>query len=370
MGGRMEPFRIIFADLPDPRDCNAGHALDEILFIALAAMLCGAQTCVDIADFGEAKEPLLRQFLTLAHGIPSHDTFSRIFRRLDPVAFEACFQRFVAVFGTALGQGAPRGVVPIDGKSLRRAYEKGKAHMPKMIVSAFAAETRMTLAQSEAPDGNEVAGALRVLELLSLKGCIVTADALHCHKRMADAVLAAGADYVLAIKGNQSALARDVTALLDAHAPALPCAETTDQDHDRVERRKAFVLPAPELAAKHDFPGLVAIGQIDASRTSHGITKHNVRRFVLSLQLAPPQFLSTVREHWSIENKAHWPLDVVFNEDNARNRKDNGPRNLAALRRLTLNILRRDTSKGSLAVKRKRAGWNDDFLVGLWTQMR
>ena len=144
----MEGFRIIFEDLPDPRDINTGHDLTEILFIAFAAMLCGAQSCVDMAEFGEAKEPLLRRFLVLKHGVPSHDTFSRVFRALDPEAFEACFLRFVAAFGAALGQPAPRGVVAIDGKSLRGAYEKGEAHMPKMMVSAFAAETRMTLAQT------------------------------------------------------------------------------------------------------------------------------------------------------------------------------------------------------------------------------
>jgi predicted transposase YbfD/YdcC len=366
----MEGFRIIFAGVPDPRDCNAGHALDEILFIALAAMLCGAQTCVDIADFGEAKETLLRRFLSLEHGIPSHDTFSRIFRMLDPEAFEACFQRFVAAFAVALGQGAPRGVVAIDGKSLRGAYEKGQVHMPKMIVSAFAAETRMTLAQTLAPDGNEVAGALRVLELLSLKGCIVTADALHCHKQMAAAVCAAKADYVLAVKGNQSALARDVDVILDASGPAPPFAETTDQAHDRTEHRKAVVVATPDLAAKYDFPGLAAVGRIEASRTSNGVTKQKMRRFLLSAHLTPAKLLSTVREHWSIENGAHWPLDVVLDEDLARNRKDNGPRNLAVLRRMTLNILRAHPDKGSLAVKRKRAGWNDDFLISLWTHMQ
>lgn len=367
----METFQVIFADLPDPRDCNAGHDLGEILFIALAGMLSGAQSCVDIAEFGEAKEPLLRQFLALEHGIPSHDTFSRVFRLLDPEAFEACFLRFVAAFGAALGQSAPRGVVAIDGKSLRRAYEKGQAHMPKLMVSAFAAETRMTLAQTVAPDGNEVAGALRLLELLSLKGCIVTADALHCHKRMAEAVRAAKADYVLAVKGNQPALAHDATAILDASGPGHPFAETVDQAHGRSERRKAVVVAAPpSLAAKYRFPGLAAVGRIEAWRTSNGVTNQETRCFVLSMKLTPAKLLSTVRQHWLIENGAHWPLDVVLDEDLARNRKDNGPRNLAILRRMTLNILRAHPDKTSLAVKRKKAGWNNEFLISLWTHMR
>lgn len=366
----METFRVVFGDLPDPRDENSWHDLTEMLFISLAAMLCGAQSCVDIAEFGEAKEPLLRRFLKLEHGIPSHDTFSRMFRMLDPQAFETCFLRFVAAFGDALGR-PPRGsVVAIDGKSLRGAFDKGKAHMPKLMVSAFAAETRMTLAQTQAPNGNEIAGALRVLELLSLKDCIVTADALHCHKRMAGAVRAAKADYALAVKGNQSTLARAAAALLDAIGPDHPFAETTDQAHNRTERRRAVVAAAPGLAAKHGFPGLAAVGRIEATRTANGVAKTQRRHFVLSKRLTPAKLLTTVREHWSIENGQHWPLDVVFDEDLARNRKDNSPRNLAVLRRMTLNVLRAHPDKTSLAVKRKKAGWNDDFLISLWTQMR
>lgn len=366
----MEGFRVIFEDLPDPRDFNAGHDLTEILFIAVAAMLCGAQSCVDMHDFGAAKEPLLRRFLVLKHGIPSHDTFTRVFRALDPAAFEACFQRFVAAFGAALGQAAPQGVVAIDGKSLRGAYDKGQAHMPKMMVSAFAAETRMTLAQTLAPNGNEVAGALRLLELLSLKGCTVTADALHCHPRMAAAVRDAKADYVLTIKQNHATLARDAAAALDAAGPQHPFAETTNQEHDRVERRRASVVAAPPAAVKHRFPGLAAFGRIEAWRTVNGVTTHHVRRFALSKRLAPAKLLATVRQHWAIENAAHWPLDVVFDEDLARNRKDNGPRNLAVMRRMTLNILRAHPDKASLAGKRKKAGWNDDFFISLFTHMR
>ena len=366
----MEGFRVIFEDLPDPRDVNAGHDLREILFIAVAAMLCGAQSCVDMAEFGEAKEPLLRRFLVLKHGIPSHDTFTRVFRALDPEAFEACFLRFVAAFGQALGQATPQGVVAIDGKSLRRAYEKGQAHMPKMMVSAFAAETRMTLAQTLAPQGNEVAGALRLLELLALKGCTVTGDALHCHPRMASAVRAAKADYVLAIKGNHGPLAREAAAALDAAGPQQPFAETTNQEHDRVERRRAIVVRAPQPSARQRFPGLLAFGRIEAWRTVNGESRHQVRCFALSSRMAPAKLLAVVRQHWAIENAAHWPLDVVFDEDLARNRKDNGPRNLAVLRRMTLNILRAHPDKASLAGKRRKAGWNDDFFISLFTHMR
>jgi predicted transposase YbfD/YdcC len=366
----MENFQVILADLPDPRDINCWHPLDEIMFIALAAMLCGAQSCTDMQEFGEAKEPLLRQFLSLKHGVPSHDTFSRVFRLLDPEALEACFSRFVTTFGAALSQTAPGTVVAIDGKSLRRAYQRGQAHMPPLMVSAFATGTRITLAQTLAPDGNEVAGALRLFELISLKGCIVTSDALHCHRAMAAAVVDAGADYVLTLKGNQSALASDAAALLDAIGPAHPVAETLERAHDREERRRAVVVAARSLAKTHDFPGLTAIGRIEAWRTVNGVTKQKTRIFVLSKRFTPAKLMTTVRDHWAIENGAHWPLDVVFDEDLARNRKDNGPRNLAVMRRMTMNILRLHPAKSSIAAKRKHAGWNDAFFINVWTHMR
>ena len=184
----MERFEQAFGALPDPRAENARHELLEILVIALAAVLCGAESCADMADFGLAKEPLLRQFLQLQHGIPSHDTFSRVFRLLDPVAFEAAFCRFMGDFAKQL-----HGVVAIDGKAVRGAFERGRRTTPLHLVNVWAAEARLAIAQGLAPGRNEVAGALEVLELLSLDGCIVTADALHCHAEMARKVLARGA---------------------------------------------------------------------------------------------------------------------------------------------------------------------------------
>jgi predicted transposase YbfD/YdcC len=242
--------------------------------------------------------------------------------------------------------------------------------MPKMMVSAFAAETRMTLAQTLAPDGNEIAGALRLLELLSLKGCTVTGDALHCHPRMAAAVRAAGADYVLTLKENHAPLAREAAMALQAAGPQHAFAETLDQEHGRIERRRAVVVAAPNTVVTRRFPGLAAFGRIEAWRTVNGVATHHIRCFALSKRLAPDKLLAIVRQHWQIENGAHWPLDVVFDEDLARNRKDNGPRNLAVGRRMTLNILRAHPDKASLAAKRKKAGWNDDFFISLFTHMR
>jgi predicted transposase YbfD/YdcC len=365
----MERFRVIFADLPDPRDCTAQHDLTEMLFIALAATLCGAQSCAEMAEFGVAKEPLLRRILTLEHGIPSHDTFSRVFRRLDPQAFAEAFQGFMAAFGAAARLAAPSGVVAIDGKSLRGAYEAGQAHMPVMMVSAWGAETRMVLGQAVAPNGNEVAGGLALLELLTLRDCVVTADALHCHRAMAEAIRKAKADYALKLKANQPGLLADAEAAL-ATDKRVTRAETAEQAHGRSERRTAVVAAAPKLAAKHRFSGLAAVARIEAWRTVGDKTSHRVHHVLLSKRFPAAKVLALVREHWGIENCLHWPLDVVFQEDLSRTRKDNAPQNLATLRHLALNILRAHPKKSSLNLKRRRAGWDDTFLIELMTHVQ
>src|SRR5262249_1172208 len=209
----MERFERAFGALPDPRAENARHELLDILVIALAAMLCGAESCADMADFGLAKEPLLREFLRLEHGIPSHDTFSRVFRLLDPVAFETAFHRFMVRCAQQL-----QGVGAMDGKAVRGAFERGRRSRPLHLVNVWAAEARLAIAQRLAPGRNEVAGALHVLELVALDGCIVTADALHCHAEMARKVLERGGEYVLALKEDQSALFADARELLEPAA--------------------------------------------------------------------------------------------------------------------------------------------------------
>ncbi len=367
----MEAFKSIFMDLQDPRDQNAWHELHEILFIAFAAVLCGAQNCVEIAEYAEAKLPLLCQFLTLKHGAPSHDTFSRVFRLLDPRAFEACFARFMESFRAQLEREGRGGkVVAIDGKSQRRAYEKGRSHMPPMMVSAWGVETRMTLAHTIAPQGNEVAGALKLLELISLKGCIVTGDGLHCNRKMAQRLCEAGADYVLTLKGNQHDLSREAEELLDAARAMAPCAQTCENGHGRFELRRAMVVPARELGERCKFPGLAAVARVDDWREIDGKPTHFVRTFALSQEFTPARVLEIVRWHWSIENQCHWTLDVVFHEDLARTRKDHGPENLSILRRLTMNVLRSIPAKGSIAVKRKRAAWNNDYFFDALTHLR
>jgi predicted transposase YbfD/YdcC len=361
----MEKFQNVFRDLPDPRAQNAWHDLVEVLVIALAAVLCGAESCVDMAEFGCAKEALLRQFLRLEHGIPSHDTFSRVFRVLDPQAFEASFSRFMAAFAKQL-----RGVVAVDGKALRGAFERGRRSTPLHLVNVWATEARLAIAQRLAPKRNEVAGALEVLELLSLEGCIVTADALHCHAGMARCILDRGAAYVLALKENQSALFADAQAALEP-AAATPQAEQVTAAHDRGERRRAVVVRTAALARKHDFPGIAAVARVELHRRVAGKQDQPlIRYFLLSKAWSASRVLAITRSHWSIENQLHWVLDVVFDEDRARNRKDNGPENLATLRKLALNMLRSHPYRASIRRKIKRAGWDDAFLLTVLGQMR
>src|SRR4029453_12446465 len=243
----MQRFKTAFQRLPHPRADNARHDLLEVLFIALAAVLCGADGCLEMEEFGESKEGLLRLFLRLEHGIPSHDTVSRVFCLLRPQAFENAFRRFMAAFAKANGFKLT-GVVAVDGKALRGAYERGSRATPLQLVNVFAVDARMAMAQQKAASRNETAGALEVLELLSLEGCIVTADALHCHRAFAAAVRERGGDYVLAIKANRGRLFTAVTQQF-ARSGTRSTAEQLDRStHDRREARRATVMRNTTLA--------------------------------------------------------------------------------------------------------------------------
>jgi predicted transposase YbfD/YdcC len=367
----MGKFRRVFRRVPDPRAANARHDLVEVLVIALAAVLCGAETCADMAEFGQAKEGMLRLFLRLEHGIPSHDTFSRIFRLLKPQAFEAAFRRFMAAFAKA-NQLKLTGVVAIDGKALRGAFERGQRHEPLHLVNVWAVEARLSLAQQKAPGRNETAGALEVLDLLSLEGCIVTADALHCHRALATTVLERGGDYVLAIKANRGPLFKAVVGHF-ARSGKRHIAEQRDPStHDRSEARRATIMPNTSLAACHRFPGVVAIGRVTSRRRLHGnpADPPAMRYYLLSKSMSAKRLLQVTRSHWTIENQLHWVLDVQFDEDGNRTRKDNAPENLAILRRLALNILRSHPNTTPVRRKIKRAGWDEAFLMAMLSHMR
>jgi len=367
----MGKFKKAFRRLPDPRAANARHDLLEVLVIALAAVLCGAETCSDMAEFGQAKEDLLRLFLRLEHGIPSHDTFSRVFRLLKSEAFEAAFRRFMAAFAKANRLNLT-GVVAIDGKALRGAFERGSRCEPLHMVNVFAVEARMSLAQQKAPGRNETAGALEVLALLSLEGCIVTADALHCHRAMAKTVIERGGDYVLAIKANRGPLFKAVVGQFARSGKRSAVKMVEPSTHDRREARRATIMRNTGLAAVHGFPGVVAIGRVTSRRQLQGKRADPpvVRYYLLSKSMSAKRLLQVTRSHWAIENQLHWVLDVHFDEDGNRARLDNAPENLAILRRLALNVLQSHPAAKSIRRKIKRAGWDDSFLLALFGHMR
>ena len=309
----MEDCEEIFEELEDPRTGNAKrHLLHEVLMIALCTVLCGGETCADMALFGRAKREFLQQFLTLPHGIPSHDTFSRIFRLLDPARFHAWFIGFMQRFAEGC-----QGVVAIDGKTMRRSFDRAAQASPLHLVSAWAADARLCLGQLAVGDkSNEIVAVPKLLELLSLKGRVVTADAMSCQRKIAQQVIDQGADYVLALKGNQETLHDDVRRFLDDPATALACATDTDKGHGRIETRTAaLTTDIAWLQESHGWPGLKAIGKITASREIDGKTSVETRCYLLSSAVTPERFNAIVRSHWGIENGLHWVLDVVMDED-------------------------------------------------------
>ena len=329
----MGKFKRFFRRLRDPRAANRQHELLEVLFISLLATLCGAEGAADMARFARSKESLLRRFMRLEHGLPSHDTFSRVFRLLDPVAFEKGFLAFVRAFAR-FSKLDLKEVIAIDGKSLRGAYERGKSATPMHLVNVFAAEARLALASHKAPRRNEIDGALEVLKMLQLKHCIVAGDALFCSRSVAKAILEQQGDYVLALKGNQSKLLTAVKRLFNGRAARRSAERLEPSTHDRREWRRATVIRNTNAGIDNDFPGIVAIGRITSRRRPHGgKSTIVVRYYLLSIYLPAKALLRTVRSRWSVENQLHWLLDVALHEDANRARKDNAPEILAILRK-------------------------------------
>ncbi len=362
----MDIFLAAFDAIPDPRADNARHDLCELLVVGFVAVLCGATSCAEMAAFGRAKEHVFRGFLKLKHAIPSHDTFSTVFRIIDPKALDAAFGRVLVQIAALLGEGD---VIAIDGKALRGARGKGESARTRIMVSAYAARLRLTLATVAADHGGELEAALEVLGLIALKGKVVTADALHCNRRTVAAITAGGGDYCLALKANQDSLLSDARSCFGKVRADPRVARQEETGHGRKETRTGTVVSVKGLAEHHEFPGLKAFGRIDSCRETDGKVQTETRYFALSWMPDPAVLMATVRAHWRIENALHWQLDVSFREDAVRNRKDNGPANIAILRRRALDLARRDTSKASLSIKLKQAGWDDAFLLSLLKQL-
>jgi predicted transposase YbfD/YdcC len=360
----LEQFIACWEGLDDPRTGNAGlHDFHELLMIALCATLCGGQSAVAMARFAEAKETFLRGFLKLEHGLPSHDTFSRLFRQLDPAQFGTAFQRFMARFAETVG-----GVVAIDGKVLRRSFDRASAQSALHMVSAWGCEQRLVLAQiATDAKSNEIAAVPKLLKMLSLKGTIVTADALNCQRTIAEQIVGQGGDYALALKGNQGSLHDDVRRYLDdPDRPAEAAHTTVDADHGRIETRTATLsADIGWLQADHKWPGLAAIGKVTRVRETAAKTTTETAYYLLSTVLSAERFNEVARAHWGIENALHWRLDVVMNEDQDRTRMGHGPNNLAILRHMALNVMQKDGAKESLKGKFQRAGWDNAYLSRL-----
>jgi predicted transposase YbfD/YdcC len=331
--------------------------------IALCTVLCGGQGAVDMEEFAEAKEPFLRGFLKLKHGLPSHDTFSRLFRHLNPEQFRASFQGFMAKFSEQC-----QGVVAIDGKVLRRSFDRASGKAALHMVSAWGCEQRLVLAQiATDAKSNEITAVPKLLEMLSLRGTIVTVDALNCQRVIAQQIVDQGGDYALALKGNQGTLHDDVERFLeDPASQTMTAKPDVDAGHGRIETRTATVSHEIDwLCETHGWPGLKAIGKVERIRETAAKTTTETAYYLLSAPLSPERLNDVVRSHWGVENRLHWRLDVTMNEDQDRTRLGNGPHNLAVLRHMALNAMQKEGSSGSLRGKFKRAGWNETYLTRL-----
>jgi predicted transposase YbfD/YdcC len=354
----------LLEEVPDPRvTATVDHDLPDILTIALCTILCGGDSFYDMEQFGEVRLDWLKTFLRLRHGAPTHDTYNRVFQALDPERFGDCLARWTQSVRTVLGGE----VVALDGKTLRRALKQGED--PRVIVSAWATESGLLLGQRKVKNkSNEITAVPELLRALQLAGCIVTADALHCQKHIAKEIKEADAEYVLALKGNQGTTFAEVKSFLDdaiqRHESHLVTLETVDKEHGRLEVRRYWQTEKLEwFADRQKWEGLQSVGVVEARRTVQGKESVERRYYLSSLKSEVAKFAKAVRGHWGVENRLHWVLDVVFGEDESRARSGFAAENLAATRRLAVNLLRRDkTCKRSIKGKLMRAAIDPDYL--------
>ena len=369
----LELFAPFFENLADPRmERTKRHSLLDIIILAVCATLGNADGWADIERFGKAKLDFFRTFLELPNGIPSHDTFGRVFALLDPAPLMACIQQWLDALATAVAEE----IVAIDGKTLRGSFDTAAGKNPLHLVSAWACEARLTLGQVAVDaKSNEITAIPVLLELLDIKNCIVTIDAMGCQKEIAAKIRAREADYVLAVKDNQPSLHQAVHEAFMAHAeedftdPTLKRIKTVERSHGRDETREYFIAEAPAaLVRDKEWSGMRSIGMVSRTRVINGLEQDEIVYYISSLSPKVKRFAKAVRAHWGIENRLHWSLDVTFAEDKSRVRKDHSPLNLDMLRRLALSILRKDTSiKDSLRGKRLRAGWDEEVLLTILT---
>jgi predicted transposase YbfD/YdcC len=362
-------FLEYFKDLPDPRQRGkVTYPLDEVLLLCLLAVLGGAETFVDIARFGEKKIGLLRRFRPFRDGTPSHDHLGDIFATLDAEAFQRCFVAWVAAL-----TGAPADVIAIDGKTLRRSYQKKGSKAPIHMVSAFAARQRLVLGQVKvAEKSNEIVAIPKLLDMMAIEGAIVTIDAMGCQRDIAAKILDKKADYVLALKGNQGTLCEDVAIFAEEQKAngfkdtKVSRHETVDGDHGRIETRTYTAFhDITWLQERHEWPGLRGVVMVESTREIGDKIERETRFYITSLVWLAIQLGPVVRDHWAIENSLHWVMDMVFRDDECRVRTDHAPANFTTLKHMAHNLIRKAPGKDSLRLKRKVAAWDDDFLASL-----
>jgi predicted transposase YbfD/YdcC len=370
-----------FAELPDFRvNRTRKHELVDRVVLAICAVIAGSESWEDVELFGNAKAAWLTGFLRLPNGIPSHDTFCRVFRHLDPDAFQACLVGWLRAVADALGlegvtvAGPARQHRAIDGKALRHSFDRAGAKGALHLVSAWATEAELTLGQV-AVDGksNEITAIPKLLRLLDLKGALVTIDALGCQKASVADLKAAGADYVIAVKDNQPPLHADIQGCfekgLEEDFAGLEYSSdcTEEQGHGRSEAREVHtILNPPGIRDQALWPGLVAICMVVSLRDLAGKVSVEVRYYIGSLKADAKEYAAIIRDHWRIENSLHWVLDVTFREDYNRTRKDHGPQNLALLRRLAVSLLKKETTlETSVRSKRYNCSLDEDYLLNV-----
>jgi len=362
-----------FGAVEDPRcEGKVGHRLLDILVIAVCAVIACAESWCDIALYGRSKLAWLSTFLELPNGIPSHDTFRRVFMLIDPDAFEAGFTAWVG----SLAAGFAREVVAIDGKTIRRSFDHGREQSPLHVVSAWACERGLVLGQ-RCVDGksNEITAVPELLDQLALENSIVTLDAMGCQSAIAERILARGGDYLLALKGNHPLAHKAVVEHFDQHcfrrgAPGRADCDAFDDSHGRLVRRRVFASTgAAALEALSGWPGLRTVLAVESIRSLDSAptkVESEIRYFLSSCADAPAVLGQAIRSHWAVENNLHWTLDVTFREDDSRVRDRTAARNLALLRKIALNIVGRDkASKASVRARRKKAAWNDSYMLQL-----
>ena len=368
-------FQEHFASLSDPRSFHAPnqrHELIDILVIAVCAVICGAEGWEDIEEYGHAQAEWFHEVLDLPHGIPGHDTFRRVLSRVDPDELTQCFVSWTAALSDLSGGD----IVAIDGKTLRHSFDRATSKAAIHMVSAWANRNRLVLGQVKVDDkSNEITAIPYLLKMLDLRGATVTIDAMGCQKEIAQVITDQGADYVLALKKNHSNLYEDVTLFLDdAHAREFAeiehdYHETIDGDHGRIEIRKYWITSAIDwLGAKASWANLQSLGLVESRREIGEQVEIERRYYLVSLPADGMRFSDAVRQHWGVENGLHWVLDMSFDEDACRIRKDQGAQTFSVLRQIALNLLKRERQhKRGIKAKRKRAGWDRNYLLQVLT---